>query len=174
MTEVTQVTDRTSPIHAYLLLDMSASMSGAPLEAMKQGLQLLCGTFISRSKRPILIRLIGYESTAREIAPLRDVTEFQLPRLDAGGSSGLGGAFRFLERTMPEHDPSLVYVFTDGEPTDDWDAALESLRPHIARIVGVGCGMSANMETLAPIVDRAFQVRELTPDLLFDTFRAFE
>src|SRR5512135_689920 len=150
-----RVTDPTSPIHAYLLLDTSASMSGAPLEAMKQGLQLLCATFISRSKRPVQIRLIGYESTAREIAPLRDVTEFELPRLDAAGSSGLGGAFRFLSDTMPEHDPSLVYVFTDGEPTDDWDVALESLRPHITRIVGVGCGMSANMEALTPMVDRA-------------------
>ena len=39
-------------IHAYLLLDTSASMNGAPLEALKQGLQLLCGTFIARSKRP--------------------------------------------------------------------------------------------------------------------------
>ncbi len=166
--------DSSSPIHAYLLLDTSASMSGAPLESMKQGLQLLCATFISRSKRPVQIRLIGYESTAHEIAPMRDVTEFELPRLDTAGSSGLGGAFRLLSQTMSEHDPSLVYVFTDGEPTDDWEVALESLRPHIARLVGVGCGLSANMDTLAPMVDRAFQVRELTPDLLFDTFRAFE
>ncbi len=171
---MTNSPNASSPIHAYALLDTSASMSGAPLEAMKQALQLLCGTFISRSNRSVQLRIIGYESTAHEIAPLRDITEFELPRLDAAGSSGLGGAFRLLSTTMPEHEPSLVYVFTDGEPTDDWDTALESLRPHIARIFGVGCGLSANMDALAPMVDRAFQVRDLTPDLLFDTFRAFE
>ncbi len=171
---MTNVPNTSSPIHAYALLDTSASMSGAPLEAMKQALQLLCGTFISRSKRPIRMRIIGYESTAHEIAPLRDIAEFEMPRLDAAGSSGLGGALRLLSTTMPDHDPSLVYVFTDGDPTDDWDTALESLRPHITRIFGMGCGLSANMDTLMPMVDRAFQVHELTPDLLFDTFRAFE
>ncbi len=163
----------TEPIHAHLLLDTSASMSGAPLEALKQGLQLLCGTFISRSKRPIHISLIGYESAARHIAPLRDVTEFTLPKLEASGSSGLGSAFRLLSRTMGEHTPSLVYVFTDGEPTDDWEVAIESVRPRVQKIIGIACGPKADPAALQLIADRVFQVRELTPDLLFETFRPF-
>jgi uncharacterized protein YegL len=160
-------------IHAHLMLDTSASMTGAPLEALKQGLQLLCGTFISRSKQPVQISLIGYESTARQIAPLQDVSEFMLPKLESGGSSGLGGAFRLLTRTMADHDPSLVYIFTDGEPTDDWEVAVEPLRPRLKKIVGIACGPRANVSGLTPVADRVFQVRELTPDLLFETFRPF-
>ena len=171
---MTDPTDPNDPIHAYLLLDTSASMFGAPLEALKQGLRLLCGTFISRSKRSVRISLIGYESTAREIAPLQDVTDFEMPKLDAAGSSGLGGAFRLLARTIPEHNPSLVYVFTDGEPTDDWEEAIETLRPRVVKVVGVVCGLAANGAALSPVLDKVFQMRELTPDLLFDTFRAFE
>jgi uncharacterized protein YegL len=163
----------TDPIHAHLLLDTSASMSGAPLEALKQGLQLLCGTFISRSRRPVHVGLIGYDSTARQIEPMRAVDEFGLPKLEAGGSSGLGGAFRLLARTMPQHDPSLVYIFTDGEPTDDWEDAVQPLRSRTQKLVVIACGPKANTATLEPIVDKAFQVRELTPDLLFETFRAF-
>ncbi len=162
----------TEPIYAHLLLDTSASMSGAPLESLKQGLQLLCGTFISRSKRPIHVGLIGFESTARQIAPFRDIAEFRMPKLEAAGSSGLGGAFRLL-LTMPEHNPSLVYIFTDGEPTDDWEAVLQTLRARIQKVVVVACGPQASATTLEPAVDTVFQVRELTPDLLFDTFRAF-
>jgi uncharacterized protein YegL len=162
-----------SALHAYLLLDSSASMDGAPLEALKQGLQLLCGTFISRSKRPVKISMITFESTAREIASLRDVTEFDLPRLEAAGSSGLGGAFRLVSEVMPDHDPSLVYVFTDGEPTDDWEAAIEALRPRVKTVVGIACGPVASTAALEPVLDRVFQMRDLMPDLLFDTFRSF-
>lgn len=161
------------PIHAHLLLDTSASMSGAPLEALKQGLQLLCATFITRSKRPVQIRLIGYGSTPREIASLRDIHEFEMPKLEAAGSSGLGGAFRLVADTMPAHDPSLVYVFSDGEPTDDWEVAIVPLRTRVRKIVGVACGPAASGTALKQIVDQAFQVRDLTPDILFETFRGF-
>src|SRR5262249_47270676 len=119
------------PIYAHVLLDTSASMYGAPLEALKQGVQLLFGTFISRSKRPIHVRLIGFESTARELIALQHVIGLELPPLDAAGSSGLGGALRLLASTMPDHDPSLVYIFTDGEPTDDWETTVEPLRRRV-------------------------------------------
>ncbi len=161
----------TDPIHAYLLLDTSASMTGAPLEALKQGLQLLCGTFLSRSKRPVRVSLIGFESAARAITSLQAVEDFAMPALDAAGSSGLGGAFRLLAQSMPDHDPTLVYVFTDGEPTDDWETALETLRPRVRQIVGIACGPAADAAMLGTIADPTFQMRELTPDLLFDTFR---
>ena len=161
------------PIYAHVLLDTSASMYGAPLESLKQGVQLLFGTFISRSKRPVHVRLIGYESTARELLPLQHVIGLELPRLEVAGSSGLGGGLRLLSSTLPEHDPSLVYVFTDGEPTDDWEAALDPLRPRVRTIVGIVCGLSASGAVLLPVLDRVLQMRDLTPDVLFDTFRAF-
>lgn len=161
------------PLHAYLLLDTSASMSGAPLEALKQALHLLCGTLISRSKEPVQIAMIGYESIARELSKLADVSDFEMPKLEAGGSSGLGGAFRLLVDTMPEHKPTLVYIFTDGEPTDDWEVAIKLIKPRVKKIIGVACGITASSTTLDPLLDKMFSVRQLTPDLLFETFRSF-
>jgi uncharacterized protein YegL len=163
----------TESIRAHVLLDTSASMNGAPLEALKQGLNLLCGTFISRSKRPVEIGLIAYESTARQISPLGDIHAFEMPKLDPAGSSGLGGAFRFLSGSMADHDPTLIYIFTDGEPTDDWEAAIQALRPRVQRIFGVACGPNADTALLDPLMDKMFRVRELTPDALFETFRVF-
>ncbi len=161
------------PIHVYALLDTSASMVGAPIEALKQGLHLLCATFIARSQRPVQVGLIAYESAAHSITRLADVNEFEMPSLDAAGSSALGGAFRLLGATMPDHDPTLVYIFTDGEPTDDWDPALASLRPRVQKIFGVLCGPSADSTSLDARLDKLFRVRELTPDLLSETFRSF-
>ena|SRR5258706_3332440 len=160
-------------LHAYLLLDTSASMSGAPLEALKQALHLLCSTLISRSQTPVQVALLGYESTARELNALSDVSDFEMPKLEAGGSSGLGGAFRFLVGTMPEHDPTIVYILTDGEPTDDWEVAIQLIKPRVKKIIGVACGITATSTTLDPLLDKMFSVRQLTPDLLFETFRSF-
>lgn len=159
------------PVNVYLLLDTSASMSGAPLEALKQGLHLVCATFIARSQRPVQISLISYESTAKVISPLAEVNDFEMPTLEAAGSSGLGGALRLVKDTMLEHNPTLIYVFTDGEPTDDWDIALETVRPRIQKIFGVICGPSADGSILHTKLDKVFSVRELTPDLLAETFR---
>src|SRR4051794_15492065 len=100
----------TDPIHVYLLLDTSASMSGAPLEALKQGLGLLCATFIARSKRPVQVCMVGFESTSQEIGALSDVNGFELPPLESAGSSALGRAFRLVEAQAPDYQPTLVYV----------------------------------------------------------------
>ncbi|MEP7289610.1 MAG: VWA domain-containing protein [Chloroflexota bacterium] len=161
------------PLYTYLLLDTSASMSGAPLEALKQALHLLCGTFITRSKQAVQMGVITYESTAKEIAPLADVQEFEIPKLEAAGSSGLGGACRLLSAVMPAQQPMLVYLFTDGDPTDDWESAIAALKPRVQQIIGVVCGPTASSTILDPLLDQVFSVRELTPDLLFETFRQY-
>jgi uncharacterized protein YegL len=160
------------PINVYVLLDTSASMVGAPLEALKQGLHLLVSTFIARSQRLVQVGLIGYESTARLITPLAEVNDFEMPTLDAEGSSGLGGAFRLLASNMTDHNPTLVYIFTDGEPTDDWEAAMEALRPRIQKFYGVLCGPTADSTSLDTQLNKIFLGRELTPDLLAETFRS--
>src|SRR5260221_14332870 len=164
-------------MHAYLLLDLSASMSGAALESLKSGVHLLCATFISRSQKPLKISLIGYESTAREILPLTDVhlfeTRFDKLNLVPAGSSGLGGGLRFVADRMPDHDPTLVYIFTDGEPTDDWEAGIAPLRSRVQRIFALICGFAGDKETLAPAVDGVYRVLDALPDMLFETFRAF-
>lgn len=162
------------PLHAYLLLDSSASMSGAPLEALKQGVNLLCGTFISRSKRPVLVAVISYESTVRSTTELTDVNGFKVPELDAAGSSSLGKALRRLLEVMPTYSPTLVYIFTDGEPTDDWEASIGAVKAGVQKIVAIGCGPTADLAVLTSQVDSAFGMRELTPDLLFETFRALQ
>lgn len=157
-------------------------MSGAAIEALKQGAGLLFEAFKARRSRLIHVGLISYESTAAVILPLTEVStaeDFQnevnlvLHTLEPGGSSGLGGAFRLLARVMPHHKPSLVYIFSDGEPTDDWRPARDEIRPHVARLYGIGCGLGANMAALAEIVDETFHLGDLLMDRLITTFTGF-
>lgn len=166
----------TEPLHVYLLLDVSASMTGAPLEAMKQGVHLLRGTLVSRSTRPVMLGVITYESTAHEIMPLAQLMEkeeFKLPNLITGGTSGLGGGLKLLSGKLIDHQPTLVYLFTDGEPTDDWEISAAALKPRVQRVFGMACGLTPDKAALDKIVDESHYLRDLTPDSLFMTFRRF-
>src|SRR5258708_39606034 len=100
------------PLHVYILLDSSASMHGAPQVSLVQGLQLLCGTFIARSKRPVQVALIGFDSTVRALSPLSEVNDFEPPILDAGGPSGLCGALSYCGLFMCDPRPAHVSVLT--------------------------------------------------------------
>lgn len=159
-----------------LLLDSSASMHGAPLESLRSALHLLCSTFISRSKRPVQIAMIAYESEAKVVLPLVNVQAVELPKLDPAGASNLGKALGLAASLMgglAEGTPALMYILTDGDPTDDWQAALTALRPRLKGSYGVFCGMKANADTLKSELTHIYYTRELTPDLLFDTFRVY-
>lgn len=161
-------------MQAYLLLDASASMAGAPIQALKQAVNLLCGTFISLGSSPIHVGMISYDSTAREIGKLGEATACEVPKLEPGGSSALGGALRKLDSVIVAQETTLAYVFTDGEPTDDWEVALPIVRPRLKRIYGIVCKIGPHSPELDHAFDRTFTVRELTTDLLFETFRAYQ
>lgn len=165
----------TDALHVYLILDISASMTGAPLESLKQGVSLMHSTLAARSNRPVSIAALSYESFAMIVRPLQSVREeFSLPELTPGGSSCLGAALRLVERTMQPGIKTLLYLFTDdSEPTDDWEVALPTLRPHLTRSFGLACGLRADPAALRPYCDEVFALRDLTPDVLFGTFRTY-
>lgn len=162
-------------LHVYLILDISASMTGAPVESLKQGVSLMHSTLAARSNRPVSIAAVSYESFAMIVRPLQSVRDdFSLPELTPGGSSCLGAALRLMERTMQPGIKTLLYLFSDGgEPTDDWEVALPMLRPRLTRSFGLACGLRADPTALRPYCDEVFALRDLTPDVLFGTFRTY-
>lgn len=158
-------------LHAYLILDTSASMSGAPLEALKQGVHLLWNALSARWGRTTLISVIAYESAAKEIIPLTDVQAgLHLPPLEAAGSSALGGAFRLLASRLTGHHPTLVYLFTDGDPTDDWEKAAALVRSRVDKIVGIACGLTVKEALFDAIANESYSLSHLTTEALTTTF----
>lgn len=162
-------------LHIYLLLDISASMTGAPLEALKQGVNLLRNTLTTRTARAAVIHAIAYESTARELFPEAPPPgDLSLPPLEPGGASNLGRALRLLAASMPTESPALLYIFTDGEPTDDWETALAGARERVDHVYAVLCGPSAGETPLTRQVDRAYRMGEFSPEKMLETLRAAE
>lgn len=154
---------RRNPV--YLLLDCSGSMYGEAIEAVKQGLQTLV---LALRKDPSALEctclsIITFASQATQVVPLTDLISFQIPAISASGSTSLGAALSLLcqcaqreivkntSETKGDYRP-LVFIMTDGEPTDDWMSGLKDFQ-QMKWGVTVCCaaGPGSNLEVLNQI-----------------------
>lgn len=154
----------------YLLLDTSGSMTGAPIEAVRRGveqfkLELQGDTFALETAWIGIITFGGRaEFVSKGLVPF---DQFVPPPLNAGGQTPLGQALWLLIESLdndlrrpvkggPKADwRPLVYILTDGEPTDDWreprEKILQREKAKICKVVTVGCGPYINPQNLRDI-----------------------
>jgi uncharacterized protein YegL len=164
----------------YILADCSGSMSGEPITAVSQGLQLLKDDLGQepRAVESVWISVITFGSQAAIESPLTELMRFQVPSLRAEGSTPLGGALRLLnesiDRDVVRHSGEahtgdykpLVFLLTDGEPTDDWRQAAQAVKQRsdarTANIIAVGCGPAVNTEVLKEITETVLRMDEMS------------
>lgn len=151
----------------YLLLDCSGSMFGEPIEAVKNGVQVLVSTLRQDpyALETAYLTIITFDSDARQTTPLTELAAFQQPAIQASGCTSLGGALALLSqcadrevtKTTPEKKGDwkpLVFIMTDGEPTDDLNKGLEEFRKRKwGMVVACAAGAGANTETLKKITE---------------------
>lgn len=156
----------------YLLLDTSGSMHGEPIEAVKNGLQLLVSTLTQDpyALETAYLSVITFDEHARQLTPLTELTAFQQPVLDAGGPTALGEALLLLcecvdtevikttYETKGDWKP-LVFIMTDGVPTDDITRGLEELKKHkFGIVVACAAGQNVDTDTLKSITECVVQL----------------
>lgn len=143
----------------YLLLDTSGSMMGEPIEAVKNGVQILLSGLRQdpHALETAYLSILEFNSQARQLVPLTELVAFQAPPLAATGTTALGEALRLLAacisrevtKTTAERKGDwkpIVFLMTDGQPTDDWRAGLQALRPVRPGIV-VACAAGPQADT---------------------------
>lgn len=149
----------------YLVLDCSASMTGPPIEAVKEGVKMLLHD-LGRdpfSQGVLWISIITFSSKAEQVVPLTEITTVPEPNLVASGQTELGLALRKLSECIArdvrsrteEHRGDfrpVVYLLTDGRPTDAPSAreqAAQELRQRkIGDLVACAAGPDADEEPL--------------------------
>jgi len=156
----------------YLLLDTSGSMSGDPIEAVKNGVQVLISTLRQDpyALETAYLSVITFDTTARQVVPLTELAAFQTPLIAATGTTAMGEALSLLaERIEAEVGKStadtkgdwkpLVFMMTDGSPTDDWKRGLDRLRMvRTGLIVACAAGQSADTTVLKQITEVVVQL----------------
>ncbi|MCZ8285592.1 MAG: VWA domain-containing protein, partial [Bacteroidia bacterium] len=151
----------------YLLLDTSGSMNGEPIEAVKNGVQMMISSLRQNPQaiETAFLSVITFNSTATQLIPLTDLASFQMQEIKAGGTTSLGDALRLtaqcidreVQQTTTEKKGDwkpLVFIMTDGIPTDNWQSGLaEFKRRKVAFTVACAAGSSVDTNILKQITD---------------------
>ncbi|MEG6521996.1 vWA domain-containing protein [Desulfotomaculum sp. 1211_IL3151] len=171
----------------YLLLDRSGSMFGEPIESVKQGVKYMISELKKEPQaiETAFISVITFASDARQDIPLTELTSFKEPLLEANGTTALGEALSILNQCLEtevrkstptqkgDYKP-LVFIMTDGEPTDNWENIAQEIKKKagkLANIVAVGCGPHVNKDTLKKITEIVLIMTSYQPDDFRQFFR---
>lgn len=169
----------------YLLLDCSGSMSGEPIEAVRQGVKALLADLRSdpQALETAYLSVIAFSSSARQISPLTELMLFKEPALEAQGSTSLGEALSLLEKcienevrkstaTQKGDWKPLVFLMTDGQPTDTWEPAAERIRrQERCNMIACAAGSGADSALLKKIAGLVVELNNLKPDTLKAFFK---
>lgn len=156
----------------YLVLDTSGSMSGEPIEAVKTGVQTLISTLRQDpyALETAFLSVITFDSEARQPVPLTELASFQMPAIAASGVTELGAALTLLgDRIEAEVGKTtaevkgdwkpLVFIMTDGSPTDDWKKGLDRLKKvRTGIIIACAAGPGADTALLKQITEVVVQL----------------
>lgn len=151
----------------YLVLDTSGSMTGEPIEAVKNGMQILISALRQDpyALETAFISVVTFDSIAQQLVPLTDLSSFQIPEIKAAGGTSLGAALstvsqcidREVQRSSAEVKGDwkpLVFIMTDGVPTDDWQNGLQEFKSKkIGLAIACGAGAHADTNVLKSITD---------------------
>jgi len=153
----------------FLVLDVSESMIGENLDRLQEGLGTIVATLRTNPSAldSVYMSAIAFAGVARTLVDLQELALFRAPRLPVGSGTALGAA---LDHAMNEIDRQVIhpgphskgdwapilYLFTDGKPTDAIEAARERWQrryaPHAA-MVAVAIGRYADQAALRSLTE---------------------
>ena len=156
----------------YLVLDTSGSMMGEPIAAVETGVQTLVSALRQDpyALETAYLSVITFDSNAKQLVPLTELTAFQMPSIKATGTTALGDALTLLANKIDSEVTKtttevkgdwkpLVFIMTDGGPTDNWQKGLVEFKKRKTGIV-VACaaGQGADTNVLKQITECVVQL----------------
>ncbi|MBL0237903.1 MAG: VWA domain-containing protein [Saprospiraceae bacterium] len=164
----------------YFLIDISESMVGDQIQQVEEGM----ATIIKAIKQDpyaietVWISIIVFAGQAKTLVPLQEVVSFYPPRFPIGSgtslSKGLGHLMFELRKnivkttmeTKGDWKP-IVFLFTDGTPTDDTTIAINEWKlnwQRTANLIAISFGDNANINLLGQLTENVLMFNNSNPD----------
>ncbi len=171
----------------YFLIDISESMVGEPIQQVEEGL----ATIIEQLKsdpyalETAWISVLVFAGQAKTLVPLQEIVNFYPPRFPIGGgtslSKGLGHLMYELRRNIVKTTYAqkgdwkpIIFLFTDGVPTDDTTAAITEWKQNwqrSANLVAVSFGDETDTALLGELTNHVLHFKNATSQAYKEFFR---
>lgn len=159
----------------YFLIDISESMVGDPIQQVEEGL----ATIIKELKtdpysiETVWVSIIVFAGQPKTIVPLQEIINFYPPKFPIGSgtslSKGLGHLMFELRRNLVTTTyekkgdwKPIVFLFTDGVPTDDTQLAIKEWKENwqrTANMVAVSFGEETDMHMLSELTENVLHFK---------------
>lgn len=165
----------------YLLVDCSESMAGTAIDSVNKGINFLISNLKSNPQtlESVHLSIITFSRKAEQVIPLTDLHDIRIPEFKVRPGTALGATLRLLAQCLKkeivkttqeikgDYRP-LVFLITDGQPTDEWkDAAseLNSLKfPKIVNLYAIACGIDVDFNVLSQLTDIVLHMEDLSSE----------
>ena len=171
----------------FLVIDVSESMAGTPIDSVKQGIRDLTEALMSDpyALETAYLSVITFAGTAKVITPLTYILDFHVPNLSIGAGTSLSAALSVLDHEIENNVKKntvsckgdwrpLVFFLTDGSPTDKYQTAVAKWKAKYgAKVepVAVLMGEESDASALASLTNHVLVFKDSSAAAYKEFFR---
>ncbi|MBP5455558.1 MAG: VWA domain-containing protein [Paludibacteraceae bacterium] len=158
----------------YFLIDVSESMVGEPIKQVEDGMRTIIQELRTDpyALETVFVSVVAFAGRAKSLSPLTELYKFYPPKFPIGGGTALGTALNYLmddmERSVQKTTlevkgdwKPIIFLFTDGTPTDDPTSAIEKWQRHYktkCHMVCISIGDNADTNLLGKLSENVLRL----------------
>lgn len=159
----------------YFLIDISESMVGEPIQQVEEGLATIIQALKTdpHALETVFVSIIVFAGQPKTLVPLQEIVSFYPPKFPIGSgtslSKGLGHLMHELRTNIIKTTyevkgdwKPIVFLFTDGVPTDDSKIAINEWKQNwqrTANLIAVSFGNNTDTHLLGELTDTVLEFK---------------
>ncbi len=159
----------------YFLIDISESMVGEPIQQVEEGLATIIQALKTdpHALETVYVSIIVFAGQPKTLVPLQEIVSFYPPKFPIGSgtslSKGLGHLMYELRNNIVKTTyevkgdwKPIVFLFTDGVPTDDTQAAINEWKNNwqrTANLIAVSFGNETDTKLLGQLTENVLHFK---------------